>query len=241
MGRVTIVCEPTSTIRLSQTTGCGPATTSASETRTANDPTNNSTHGTDPVVGWLISEAHRVGDHINAMLLAEDRMITFGAAVITVSSNVALARGAGHLLMALPLLVGLLVAYNSHVKAELYALGGYKAGIEEEITRRVGSPIVFWESQVACRHRHHTRSKAILTGYLALLWSLSIVISVFEAVQTTMPGHWGYAYRGFWVTTTCVVIVLTVPAGLRAHFSSTREHSTTRKVAVSALQAATDG
>jgi hypothetical protein len=156
----------------------------------------------------LTGEAARAGDQIKDILLATERAIALGIAVLAVGVNVAVANHYTEFLLVAPLLANVLFAYTAFMNSELLSLGGYKAAIEEEVNRSLGRSTLVWESQIASR-RHHSLPAVVLRCFLVACGVALNVTALVVAFRTRSSGHWGFHHSRLIIGSTLVLIVVT--------------------------------
>jgi hypothetical protein len=79
---------------------------------------------------------------------AGDRILATGTTVIALAATVAIGGGRGYLLMWLPLGVSTVIVYGLYLNNMVRILIGYEIGLEQEIERRVGVPVIAWQSRI---------------------------------------------------------------------------------------------
>jgi hypothetical protein len=185
------------------------------------------------IVEWLVKECHEVANRITSYLLVGERVLVIGWGVLTVAITIAVSQDQSQFLMGLPFVYCLLLIYLSYLNTEAVSLGGYKAAIELEIVRRVGFPVVSWESQIA-RQRHWDIAGASvrLLGLILLLGS--IVVALIQALATRSPNHWGHAdsplYIGGTIGSIAVGLVLVIASFVAEVLAHRRVETITRNL-----------
>ncbi|MFF3963726.1 hypothetical protein ACFYZI_19465 [Streptomyces griseorubiginosus] len=108
----------------------------------------------------MIDECRDVGNRISSLTTSGDRILTAGSTVIALLATVAVGGGKGYLLMWLPLGVSVVAVYALFLNNLTRALIGYKIGLEREIEKRAGLPLIAWQSRVNVRagSSHHDPS-----------------------------------------------------------------------------------
>lgn len=134
-----------------------------------------------------------------------------GATLLTGVTGVAIAEDVDGLLLALPLMVGVLALFAMRSMVEILALGGYRKAIEDSIAATTGAPIVLWErsivptfnSSIAVRAMHGLYA----TGYTCGLVGAAFVLN---SIDATPLGYIGYAVATLILTVVLVASLLAV-------------------------------
>lgn len=158
---------------------------------------------------WLIDECRDAGSRISALTTSGDRILAVGSTVIALTATVAIGGGKSYLLMWLPLGVSIVISYGLYLNNMTRALIGYKIGLEQEIERRVGVPLIAWQSRINRGSGSGRHVKGILllgaTTYLA-----SVGIGLAQALRALSPGAWGSERAWLYVVLTSASVAIGV-------------------------------
>lgn len=170
-----------------------------------NDP---ASHFSDEqIVNWLIDECRDAGGRVSTVSTSGDRILAAGSTVIALAATVAISGGKPYLLMGLPLGVTIVIAYGLYMNEMARRLVAYRSGLETEIERRVGVPVVLWSSRVN-RGRYATGSIKAMLVLAATVYVAGAVIGLGQAFHTMSPGAWGHERAWLYVTATTGSVVL---------------------------------
>lgn len=135
-----------------------------------------------------------------------DRILTAGSTVIALAATVAVGGGRAYLLMWLPLGVSVVIVYGLYLNNMTRALIGYKIGLEKEIEKRVGLPLIAWQSRVNVRagSSHHVKSVLLLSG---AVYTASAGLGLSQAFHTLSPGAWGHERAWLYIVLTTASVV----------------------------------
>jgi hypothetical protein len=158
------------------------------------------------IVEWLIDECQDVAGRITALTISGDRIFATGSTVIALAATVAVGGGRGYLLMWLPLAVSIVILHGLYLNNMVRNLIGYQVGLEKEIARRAGLPLIAWQSRILRGGRSHQQVKTLLLAAL-VVYVASAVIGLAQALRTTSPGAWGHELAWLYVTLTVVGVV----------------------------------
>jgi hypothetical protein len=125
-------------------------------------------------------------------------------------------------LMAMPFALALFLCFVETQHANLMALGGYKAVLEEAIERRTGCPVSTWESTIAPR-MHAAIPIASFRVTVVVVYLASIGVAVHEAFLTLRKGHWGHEAAHMYVALTIVSILIGSLAALLSVRAASRQ------------------
>ncbi|ANZ34997.1 hypothetical protein BBK82_01810 [Lentzea guizhouensis] len=100
------------------------------------------------IVEWLIAECRDVSDRVTTVTTSGDRILTAGVTVMAIAVTVAIGGGKGYLLMWFPFAVSVVILHALYLKKTARSLMGYQLGLEKEIARRTGLPLIAWQSHV---------------------------------------------------------------------------------------------
>lgn len=163
-----------------------------------------------------------------------ERITATGIALTAIGANVAIGQGKSELLMALPALFAALICYVAYINSEVFALGGYVAVLETAIERRLGHPLLIWESQVAPQ-RHASAPRLVFRIYLGGMWTALTCAAIWQAVQTRDQDAWGHDASCFLIATTLVSIILSLIAMVASMRGSVAERDKTMAITRRAL------
>ncbi|GAA1908630.1 hypothetical protein GCM10009837_35790 [Streptomyces durmitorensis] len=161
----------------------------------------------EQIVNWLIDECRDAGNRVSALTTSGDRILAAGSTVIALLATIAVGGGKGYLLMWLPLGVSIVIVYGLYLNNMTRALIGYKIGLEKEIEKRVGVPLITWQSRVNVRagSSHHVKS-LLLMG--AVVYAASAGLGLSQAFHTLVSGAWGQERAWLYIALTSVSIIL---------------------------------
>ncbi|GAA2083910.1 hypothetical protein GCM10009801_44690 [Streptomyces albiaxialis] len=196
-------------------------------------------HGSEPtqqfsdeqIVNWLIDECRDVGGRISALTTSGDRILAAGSTVIALAATVAFGGGKSFLLMWLPLGVSIVITYGLYLNNMTRALIGYKIGLEEEITRRVGLPLIAWQSRVNVRagSGRHVKTALFLGG---VVYAASVGVGLTQALHTLSRGAWGHERAWLYIGLTLASVLVGTVALASCYWIQRRTPTTTaRRVA----------
>ncbi|MFG2129890.1 hypothetical protein ACGFNV_19090 [Streptomyces sp. NPDC048751] len=160
----------------------------------------------EQIVGWLIDECRDAGNRISSLTTSGDRILAAGSAVIALAATVAIEGGKSYLLMWLPLGVAVVIVYGLYLNNMTRLLIGYKIGLEAEIERRVGIPLISWQSRVNVRagSSQHVKSVFLMAGavYVAIA-----ALGLNQAFHTLSSGAWGHERAWLYIALTTAGVV----------------------------------
>lgn len=163
------------------------------------------------IVEWLVDECRDVASRITAVTTSGDRTFATGSTVVALAATVAIGGGRGYLLMWFPLAVSIVILHGLYLNNLVRNLVGYQIGLEKEIARRAGLPLVAWQTHVREGGRSHRQVKTLLVTAV-VVYVASAAIGLAQALHTTVPGAWGHERAWLYVTLTVVNVAGT--AGL---------------------------
>jgi hypothetical protein len=161
------------------------------------------------VTEYLVAECRDIGNRLTSYLMVGERMLGTSLAILTLAAGLAVNYKTPYLLMGLPLAFSIVMIYVIYLNTEAASLGGYKAVLEEEITRRLGTPVIFWESRVMPM-RHHSLAEYCMHILACLFFAGSIIVALAQAFATESPSHWGHQYASWYVAGTIASIIVSV-------------------------------
>ncbi|MGW3101384.1 hypothetical protein [Streptomyces sp. NPDC001100] len=153
----------------------------------------------EQIVNWLIDECRDTTSRISALTASGDRILAAGSTVVAVAATVAIGGDKSYFLMWLPLAVAIVIAYGLYLNNMTRALIGYKWGLEKEINRRVGVPVIAWQSHVFTGSKRHVTSLLFLC---ATFYTASVGLGLAEAFRTLSPGAWGHERAWLYIALT---------------------------------------
>ncbi|MET9634031.1 hypothetical protein ABZX92_41925 [Lentzea sp. NPDC006480] len=166
------------------------------------------------IVDWLVGECRDVAGRITAVTTSGDRIFATGSTVIALAATVAVGGGRGYLLMWLPLAVSIVILHGLYLNNMVRNLIGYQRGLEKEIARRTGLPLIAWQSRILRGGRSHRQVKTLLLAAV-VVYTASAAIGLAQALHTTAPGAWGQERA--WLYVTLTVVNVAGSAGLIAY------------------------
>ena len=189
----------------------------------------------EKITEMLFAECQEAGKKISGLVELDERLVTVGATLIVGAATVAVAKGKEDILLGLPLAISALLSFIAYLHGELFALGGYKAALEEELTRRVGRPLIVWESHVSVPTRH--RSAATITAllFLTLLYAAGSFAAVIEARRSADVIGWRSAHGSLLIGMTWASIVAGALASGLALASARRGYTRAKAITSAAL------
>lgn len=114
------------------------------------------------IVDWLVDECRDVAGRVTAATVSGDRIFATGTTVIALAATVAIGGGSGYLLMWLPLIVSIVILHGLYLNNMVRNLTRYQIGLEREIERWAGLPLVAWQSHIRQGERSHRQVKVLL-------------------------------------------------------------------------------
>lgn len=133
------------------------------------------------IVEWLVDESRDVAGRITTVTTSGDRIFATGSTVIALAATVAIGGGKGYLLMWFPLAVSIVILHGLYLNNMVRNLIGYQIGLEKEILRRTGLPLVAWQSHVQEGGRSHRQVKVLLLTAV-VVYAASAVIGLAQAL-----------------------------------------------------------
>ncbi len=155
------------------------------------------------IVEWLVDECRDVADRVTTVATSGDRVFTAGVTVMAIAVTVAIGGGKGYLLMWFPFAVSVVLLHALYLKRIARSLIGYQLGLEKEIARRAGLPLIAWQSHVQQSGRPHRQAKVLLLTAV-FVYVASAVIGLAQALRTTSPGAWGHERAWLYIMLTVV-------------------------------------
>jgi hypothetical protein len=160
----------------------------------------------DELTRCLIEEAREKSRQASTAMGVDERVLATGVTLIGIAASVAVAQGKSFLLMVVPVALASLFSFIAYRYAEVFALSGYQAVLEEAVEARVGAPVISWESRVA-ETRHRATPTRIFLGVVALAYLGSAVDAIAEALATRSAQHWGHGNSTLLIVLTLLSIV----------------------------------
>ena len=151
----------------------------------------------------LIKECDSVGQKIETLFLASEKVIGLGLAIIAAGLTFGLKEKINEILLFLPIAVLGVMLYGVHIFTELTSLGGYKCYLEERINTIFGENILLWESFIA-KGRHH----AFVTYFLHFVYLLFLASTIYISLNTACRHYESSVFWGI------VIVILTLSVGL---------------------------
>ncbi|WP_434448235.1 hypothetical protein [Lentzea sp. E54] len=158
------------------------------------------------IVEWLVDESRDVAGRITTVTTSGDRIFATGSTVIALAATVAIGGGKGYLLMWFPLAVSIVILHGLYLNNMVRNLIGYQIGLEKEILRRTGLPLVAWQSHVQEGGRSHRQVKVLLLTAV-VVYAASAVIGLAQALRTATPGAWGHERAWLYIALTVANVV----------------------------------
>ncbi|MGF0173135.1 hypothetical protein ACQF36_22330 [Streptomyces sp. Marseille-Q5077] len=178
----------------------------------------------------MIDECRDAGNRISTLTTSGDRIIAAGSTVIALLATVAVGGGKRYLLMWLPLGVAVVIVYGLYLNNITRTLIGYKIGLEREIERRVGIPLIAWQSRINVRagSSHHVKSVFVMCG---AVYAASAGLALNQAIDTLSPGAWGHERAWLYVAlTSASIVVSTAVIGYCLWIQEGTREAATRRV-----------
>src|SRR5438552_4062342 len=119
------------------------------------------------VTKLLIEHYNEIANRLAQFMLLDERLMAIGVSVIAGAASVAIGSGKTYFLLVVPVALACLFLFVDFLHAEVLALGGYNAVLEEAIQNRVGTPISGWERVVA--PSRHNAMPAVLVRVVAVV------------------------------------------------------------------------
>lgn len=117
------------------------------------------------IIEVLIRECETVGQQINTFILANQKTIGLGLAVLSAGLVYGLKEQIKEVLLFLPIAAFGILFYGIRIITETMCLGGYKHHLEETINRILGKNILLWESFIAPNLLHGSVTKFLYFIY----------------------------------------------------------------------------
>jgi hypothetical protein len=171
-----------------------------------------------------VAECRDTGSRLTEYLLLGERVLATALAVLSLATTLAINYKKSYLLMGLPLAFAIAVLYVIYLNTEAISLGGYKAALEDEITRRLGHPVTFWESRIA-RMRHHSIPNYSMRVVTCLFFLGSIIVALAQAFATQSRSHFGHQYAALYIGGTITSIIVSVTAIIVSFILEMKSHS----------------
>jgi hypothetical protein len=152
------------------------------------------------------AELDRVSSIITEKGSTYDRVLALAAVIFSIGFGAGLQDGHEVLLVVLPLPIVLLIAFSFSVLIEQLAQGGYKRFLEERANDLVGADVLNWETTIAPRIGHASRTDQVIVpglyfAFYAAVWIVSI------AITAAMFTVWlGPVLAGFALSAVCVIV-----------------------------------
>jgi hypothetical protein len=191
----------------------------------------------EKITEMLFDECQEVGKKVSGLVELDERLVTVGATLIIGAATVAVAKGKEDILLGVPLAISALLSFIAYLHGELFALGGYKAALEEELARRVGRPIIVWESHVSVPLRHRSQATITALMFLVLLYGAGSFAAVIEAHRAADVAGWRQAHGALLVVLTWASIFVGALASGFALTSARLGYKRARMIASAALNA----
>ena len=156
-------------------------------------------------INLLIKECDTIGQGIRTLILAGERVVALGFAVIAAGLTFGIKEKIDEILLFLPFAVFGVLLYGIHIFTEVMSLGGYKRNLEEKINVILGENLLLWELFLA-KERHGAFGKTILNLVYAFFLVLTIFISLSTAWRNYTKGTFGGLVIGILFLTICLVI-----------------------------------
>jgi hypothetical protein len=145
------------------------------------------------------------------LLQTHERILVAGGTLLATITGLAVAQHAYAVLLALPLIIGVLSLFAMRSMVEILALGAYRRAMEDAIAATTGVPTVMWETTIvptfnttyAVRGMHAVYA----VGYVAGLIGAGFVL---RAVHATVLGYLGYGALAFCLSTVLALSVMAV-------------------------------
>jgi hypothetical protein len=160
----------------------------------------------EQIVNWLIDECRDVSSRTAAVTTSGDRILAAGSTVIALSATVAIGGGKSYLLMWLPLAVSIVIVYGLYLRHMAMLLMGYQVGLELEIERRTGLPLIAWQSRIYRDRRKGQASGLIILG--ATVYIVSVGIAITQALHTLSREAWGHERAWLYVSLTATSVLI---------------------------------
>ncbi|MDO0916828.1 hypothetical protein QQM39_40280 [Streptomyces sp. DT2A-34] len=177
----------------------------------------------------MIDECRDAGNRISTLTTSGDRIMV-GSTVIAFLATVAVGGGKRYLLMWLPLGVAVVIVYGLYLNNMTRTLIGYKIGLEREIERRVGIPLIAWQSRINVRagSSHHVKSVFVKCG---AVYAASAGLALNQAIDTLSLGAWGRERAWLHVAlTSASIVICTVVIGYCLWIQEGMREAATRRV-----------
>jgi hypothetical protein len=191
----------------------------------------------EKITEMLFEECQEVGKKVSGLVELDERLVTVGATLIIGAATVAVAKGKEDILLGVPLAISALLSFIAYLHGELFALGGYKAALEEELNRRVGRPIIVWESHVSVPLRHRSRATITALAFLVLLYGAGSFAAVVEAHRASDVAGWRHSHGTLLLALTSASIFVGALASGLALASARLGYDRAKTIAASALNA----
>lgn len=165
-----------------------------------------SSHFTDEqIINWLIDECRDVGNRIATLTTSGDRILATGSTVIALAATVAIDGGKSYLLMWLPLGISAVVVHALYLNYVALAMIGYKRGLENDIQRRAGLPLIVLQSRILHGGSGRLRSMLFIG---AAVYTATMGLGLAQAFHTLSPGTWGHERAWLYITLTTLSVAV---------------------------------
>ncbi|WP_406491360.1 hypothetical protein OHB06_06750 [Streptomyces sp. NBC_01604] len=169
------------------------------------DPALSSQFTDEQIVNWLIDECRDVGNRISTLTTSGDRTLAAGSTVIALTATVAIGGGKGYLLMWLPLGISVVVVHALYLNYVALGMIGYKKGLENEILRRTGLPLIALQSRILQGGSGRRLKGMLFIG--AAVYAGAMGLGLAQAYHALSPGAWGHERAWLYMTLTISSVV----------------------------------
>jgi hypothetical protein len=184
---------------------------------------------------WLFSECQEAGSKISALMALDERIIAISLTLLIGAATVAVANGFAEVLVGLPVVFAALICLTGNWHAEIAALGGYKAALEEHLASRVGRRVIVWESRISRTVRHNDAPILISYGVLLVVFAGTVVAATVEATHLDEQSGWREHPGTLMVVLTVVAWIVSGLAALVSFWSAGRAYDKAKRAAAKAL------
>jgi hypothetical protein len=180
---------------------------------------------------FLFQESLEVGRKISALVALDERLLTVGATTIIAGVTLAATKGFPEALLALPAAIAALVAFTTHLHAELFALSGYKAALEEALELELGGPSVIWESRIVPSVRLSSIATRIAHAFFLTIAGAGVAAAVVQAFHSRHIPGWQARHSTLILGLVCAEILVFLPAAFTAYGFARGERNKAWKIA----------
>ncbi|MFE6840458.1 hypothetical protein ACFVFI_37265 [Streptomyces sp. NPDC057705] len=160
----------------------------------------------EQIIDWLIEECRDVGNRVMTLTTYGDRILATGSTVIALAATVAIGGGKSYFLMWLPLGISVVVVHALYLNYVIKVMIGYKRGLESEIQRRAGLPLIAFNSRILRGGSGRRVGGMLFMG--AAVYLAAMGVGLVQAFHTLSPGAWGYERAWLYIALTIASVAV---------------------------------